>query len=101
MKAPCTTCNGTGIHPRAAEPSIAYPGMNAYIAAMYPCTECDGRGERTLEYRAQQELKALQALQDDLQADAVCSHCHGASFDPDKLPLERMCPVCDGGRRIS
>lgn len=38
---PCSHCLGWGIDLDRAQPSLAMPAFNAYIAAMYPCPECN------------------------------------------------------------
>lgn len=35
----CDKCGGTGVDEARACSSLAMPGMNAYIAAMYPCPQ--------------------------------------------------------------
>lgn len=40
----CDKCGGSGVDETRACSSLAMPGMNAYIAAMYPCPRCGGSG---------------------------------------------------------
>lgn len=38
--AECNTCHGTGIDPSRAATPLAAPGLEVYVAAMYPCPAC-------------------------------------------------------------
>lgn len=40
----CPTCDGSGIDPQKAATPLAFPHLQAYVAAMNPCLECNGAG---------------------------------------------------------